>query len=137
MLKYFVSYNQLPFLTLIIITFLQTWGITISSTILQNQLKKKLPAEFVSRFPAGLEIAYAAIPQIRNLPEPLRTEVRVAFADSMSTIWKVMAGISALGVLSLVFLKEVEMKTHTDDSFGLDQDKEVDTEVVEAKSGEK
>lgn len=48
-----------------------------------------------------------------------------------------MAGISALGVLSLVFLKEVEMKTHTDDSFGLDQDKEVDTEVVEAKSGEK
>ena len=103
--------------------FAQTWGITISSTILQNELKKNLPAEFVSRFPQGLEIAYAAIPKIEGLPEPLRTEVRVAFATSMSMIWKTMIGISGLGILSLFLLKEVEMKAHTDESFGLSKDR--------------
>ncbi len=100
----------------------KTWGITISSTILQNELKKKLPEQFVSSFPQGLEIAYAASPHIETLPEPLRTEVRVAFATSMSMIWKTMVGISGLGIISLFLLKEVEMKGHTDESFGLSND---------------
>ena len=47
--------------------FAQTWGITITSTILQNELKKKLPEAFLSQFPQGLEIAYAAIPIIKDL----------------------------------------------------------------------
>ncbi|THH00030.1 hypothetical protein EW026_g2414 [Hermanssonia centrifuga] len=100
--------------------FAQTWGITISSTILQNELKKKLPAGFVSQFPQGLEIAYAAIPVIHNLEEPLRTEVRVAFANSMSVVWKTMAGIAGLGLLSVLLLKEVPLKTSTDTKFALD-----------------
>ncbi|KIP05339.1 hypothetical protein PHLGIDRAFT_25152 [Phlebiopsis gigantea 11061_1 CR5-6] len=100
--------------------FAQTWGITISATILQNELKNKLPAAFVAQFPGGVEIAYAAIPVIRDLPEPLRTQVRVAFADSMSTIWKVMTGICALGLLSVFILKEIPMPTHKDDKYGLD-----------------
>ncbi|KAJ3487811.1 hypothetical protein NLI96_g3281 [Meripilus lineatus] len=114
-------------------SFAQTWGITISSTILQNELNKTLPPEFISQFPAGLELAYAAIPQIRTLPEPLRTEVRVAFADSMSLVWKVMVGISGLGVLSLLLLKEVEMNSHMDDSYGLEREKQGDVEVAEVK----
>ncbi|TCD69560.1 hypothetical protein EIP91_007184 [Steccherinum ochraceum] len=100
-------------------SFAQTWGITISSTVLQNELKKKLPEQFVNQFPQGLEIAYAAIPVIKNLEEPLRTEVRVAFAQSMSIIWKTMIGISGLGLLSLLFLKEIKMVTHTDATYGL------------------
>lgn len=99
--------------------FAQTWGITISATILQNELKKKLPEAFLAQFPQGTEIAYAAIPQIGNLPEPLRSEVRAAFASSMAVIWKTMIGIAGLGVLTLFGLKEVEMKMFTDDAFGL------------------
>lgn len=94
-------------------------------------MKRNLPEEFASRFPDGLEIAYAAIPQIGSLPEPLRTEVRVAFATSMSTIWKTMVGISGLGILSLFLLKEVEMKAHTDDSFGLSNDASSGSSVEE------
>ncbi|KAJ7809521.1 hypothetical protein B0H14DRAFT_2607976 [Mycena olivaceomarginata] len=41
--------------------FSQTWGITISSTILQNSLKN-LPSVFVAQFPPGFEIVDAAIP---------------------------------------------------------------------------
>ncbi|OCH84114.1 Mfs1.1 protein [Obba rivulosa] len=99
--------------------FAQTWGITISATILQNELKKKLPEAFLAQFPQGTEIAYAAIPQIGNLPEPLRSEVRDAFAKSMAVIWKTMIGIAGLGFLTLFGLKEVEMKMFTDDAFGL------------------
>ncbi len=99
--------------------FAQTWGITISSTILQNELKRKLPADFVNQFPQGLEIAYAAIPVIRNLEEPLRSEVRQAFSLSMAVIWKTMIGISGLGIITLFFLKEVPMNMHTDENFGL------------------
>jgi hypothetical protein len=41
----------------------------------QNKLEKKLPADFVAQFPPGFEIAYAAIPAIRLLEEPLRKQV--------------------------------------------------------------
>ncbi|TCD64404.1 hypothetical protein EIP91_004120 [Steccherinum ochraceum] len=38
-------------------SFAQTWGITLSATILQNRLAHTLPASFVSLFPDGAEIA--------------------------------------------------------------------------------
>lgn len=40
-----------------------------------------------------------------------------------------MIGISGLGILSLFLLKEVEMRGHTDDSFGLA--KNVESESTE------
>ncbi|THH32210.1 hypothetical protein EUX98_g1991 [Antrodiella citrinella] len=101
-------------------TFANTWGITISSTILQNELKKKLPAEFVALFPEGQEIAYAAIPKIRQLAEPLRSEVQGAFADSLAVVWQVMIGICGLGVLSLLLMKDIPMGMAIDDTYGLD-----------------
>ncbi|KAH9951827.1 iron permease [Amylocystis lapponica] len=108
---------------------LPTWGITIASTILQNQLKNQLPVAFTSQFPEGSEIAYAAIPQISALHEPLRTEVRAAFAASMTR----------LGFLTLFLLREVQMHKHTDESFGLhvdlvqDDDERSITDVIEKK----
>lgn len=99
----------------------QTWGVTISATILQNELKRNLPAAFVQDFPSGVEIAYAVIPQIPSLEEPLRSEVRAAFAQSMATIWKVLAGLSGAGFLASFLLREVPMQTYTDEKFGLQQ----------------
>ncbi|TCD71947.1 hypothetical protein EIP91_000079 [Steccherinum ochraceum] len=102
-------------------SFAQTWGITIASTILQNELKTKLPEDFTSLFPQGLEIAYAAIPVIGTLEEPLRTEVRVAFAQSLSIIWKTMIGFSGLGFISVLFMKEIKLVSHVDKRFALEQ----------------
>ncbi|KAH9847848.1 MFS multidrug transporter [Lenzites betulinus] len=101
-------------------TFAQTWGVTISATILQNELKRNLPPAFAQQFPAGVEIAYAAIPGIPALPEPLRGEVRAAFAASMATIWKVLAGLSGAGFLATFLLREVPMQTYTDEKYGLE-----------------
>jgi hypothetical protein len=97
----------------------QTWGITLSSTILQNELKRNLPPGFVAQFPNGAEIAYAAIPKIHGLKEPLRSEIRQAFSKSMSTVWLMMVGFSGLGVLTLLLLREVPLNRYTDETYGL------------------
>ncbi|KAI9000562.1 iron permease [Trametes punicea] len=123
-------------------TFAQTWGITISASILQNELKKHLPADFAARFPDGVEIAYAAIPLIPSLPEPLGTEVRVAFATSMSTVWKVMTGLAGAGFLTTFLLKEIPMHTYTDSRYGLEEQAgaasaSTSEDKVDAAGGEK
>ncbi|CDO75123.1 hypothetical protein BN946_scf185010.g48 [Trametes cinnabarina] len=105
-------------------TFAQTWGVTIGATVLQNELKRRLPTTFLQQFPDGVEIAYAVIPLIPELQEPLRTEVRVAFAESISTIWKVLTGISVAGCLTTLLLREIPMQTYTDDKFGLERQQE-------------
>jgi hypothetical protein len=85
----------------------------------QNSLKKNLPPAFVAQFPPGFEIAYAAIPVIRQLDPPLRNEVRAAFADSMAVIWQTMIGIAGLGLLLSLLMKEVPMGTTVDKTYTL------------------
>ncbi|KAJ7254595.1 iron permease [Mycena rebaudengoi] len=104
-----------------------TWGITISSTVLQNTLQKQLPADFVAQFPPGFEIANVAIPRIHQLPEPLCSEVQDAFADSMGVIWQTMIGFAGLGLLLSFVMREVQMTNAIDENFGL---------VVEEKVGD-
>ncbi|KAG8973831.1 hypothetical protein FRB93_001660, partial [Tulasnella sp. JGI-2019a] len=71
--------------------FAQTFGVTIGSTILQNELKKKLPPAFLETVSSrGAEIAYAVIPVVGSLQEPLQSQVRDAFAQSVQVIWRVM-----------------------------------------------
>ncbi|KAM5536101.1 hypothetical protein V8D89_010200 [Ganoderma adspersum] len=101
--------------------FAQTWGITIGSAILQNRLVSTLPTQFTALFPAGVQIAYAAIPVIRTLPEPLRGQVRTAFAESLKVVWQTMIGLCGLGLLSVAMMREVPMQKMTDERYGLDE----------------
>ncbi|KAG8927324.1 hypothetical protein FRC01_007659 [Tulasnella sp. 417] len=107
--------------------FAQTWGVTIGATMLQNELKKKLPRAFLeglsSSAEKGVEIAYAAIPAIRSLEEPMKTEVKQAFAGSLRVIWLVMAGISAAGILLVLGMKELKMHEVTDKDWGMKEEK--------------
>lgn len=109
---------------------MQTWGITISSTILQNGLKQRLPEDFVNAFPAGIEIAYAAIPLIPALQEPLKGQVREAFASSLSMVWKVMAGIAVAGFLCNFALQELPMSASLDEKYGLRESQNTETLVT-------
>ncbi|KAJ7658380.1 iron permease [Mycena polygramma] len=93
---------------------LQTWGITI-----RNQLQTKLPTAFTAQLPPGVEIAYAAIPAIKELDAPLRKEVEKAFAKSMAVIWQTMLGISVLGFFLIMLMKEVPMGTTVDENYAL------------------
>jgi hypothetical protein len=87
----------------------QVWGITIGGTVLQNQLLKRLPAGVLSQIPGSEAVAYQLIPVIKTLAEPLRSDVRQAFADSLQDVWKVMAGIAGVGLLASLLMKRLPL----------------------------
>ncbi|KAJ6544431.1 MFS multidrug transporter [Mycena capillaripes] len=92
---------------------------SFTRALFQNMLQAKLPPAFAAQFPAGFEIAYAAIPAIKELDDPLREEVQRAFAESMAVIWQTMIGISVLGFLSSMLMEEVAMGTTVDENYAL------------------
>lgn len=95
----------------------------IGATILQNQLVKRLPIAFTSAFPQGAEIAYASITILDSLPQPLQSEVRVAFADALRVIWEVMIGVSGAGLGVSLMMKHVELHKNTDQAWDLDEER--------------
>jgi hypothetical protein len=56
---------------------------------------------------------------IRTLEEPLKTQVRAAFADSMAVIWQTMIAFAGLGLLFSFLMKEVPMDTTVDEKYTL------------------
>jgi MFS family permease len=109
-------------------------GITVGSTVLTNELGKKLPAEFLKQVPGGVAGAYSAIPLIAHLPEPLRTQVRTAFADSIRAIWLVMIPFGGVGLIAALGMKALKLETETDEKWGIAQKKHEDEEDY-AKAG--
>lgn len=62
----------------------------------------------------SVDLAYALIPLIRTLPEPTKHEVEVAFAGSIAVIWKVMAGILGLGLVSSFLMAGLPLQSVVD-----------------------
>ncbi|KAF9062261.1 iron permease [Rhodocollybia butyracea] len=96
------------------------WGVTIGGTVLQNQLTTRLPPTFLAEFPGGTQIAFEVIPSIRDLPQPLKDEVRHAFAISLQVLWNVLAGISGLGLLFSLVMEHLPLHTSVDSHWGRD-----------------
>lgn len=99
----------------------QTWGVTIGSTVLQNTLRTRLPPAFEQQFPQGVTIAYAIIPLIRELPQPLQAEVRAAFAKGLSELWRIHIGISGAGFLISLLMKGLPLHTQVDEQWELEK----------------
>lgn len=95
------------------------WGVTVGGTILQNQLTKKLPAEFIDQFPSGTSVAYSIIPVIPTLEEPFRTTVRVAFAESLRSYWEVLIAVGAAGLAASLLMKALPLHSSLDEDWGL------------------
>ncbi len=57
---------------------------------------------------------------IHTLPEPLKHQVQVAFANGVSKIGLVMIAIGALGLISSLFMKALPLHTEVDDKWGLE-----------------
>ncbi|GAA6026165.1 hypothetical protein JCM11491_006596 [Sporobolomyces phaffii] len=99
----------------------QVFGISIGSSILQNRLNATLPRELLAKLGGGGEIAFAAIPVIKTLPEPLRSQVREAFADSTKTIWQVMIGVAGVAFVFALTLKNIPLSRERDERWGLEE----------------
>lgn len=91
----------------------------MGATVLQNQLVKRLPADFTASFPEGAAIAYASVAILDTLAQPLQGEVRVAFADSLRVIWQVMIGVAGVGLLASCMMKHVDLRVTTDQDWDL------------------
>ncbi|KAF8800200.1 MFS general substrate transporter [Phlegmacium glaucopus] len=106
-------------------SFAGVWGVTLGGAILQNELKQLLPTEFTSQFPQGIEIIYSAIPQIPSLQEPLKTQVQEAFVQSLQLIWKVLAGLCGLGLLSTFLMEGLPLHSVTDEAWVMQKKEKV------------
>ncbi|KAF8443970.1 major facilitator superfamily domain-containing protein [Boletus edulis BED1] len=97
--------------------FAAVWGITIGTTVLQNELAKRLPASFVQSVPQGTAIMYALIPELSTFPPQTLAEVRVAFADSLAVLWRVLAGVCGGGFLVSLLMKGVPLHNNVDEDW--------------------
>ena len=101
----------------------QVWGVTIGATILQNKLTELLPPLFLDDFPKGAMIAYALIPQVPTVPQPLRKAVQDAFADSLRILWYVLIGITGVGFLSSLLMEGLPLHTKLDRDWAMPEGK--------------
>ncbi|KAM0745895.1 iron permease [Meredithblackwellia eburnea MCA 4105] len=96
-----------------------TWGVSIGITVLQDQLRRRLPAAFLKDLGRTTGIVYAAVPSIPHLPEPVRTEVKKAYAGALSTLWLVMTGLAGIGLIAALFLQDIGLADEVDSDWGL------------------
>lgn len=89
--------------------------------MLQNELTKKLPAEFIQQFPAGTQVAYSIIPIVKGLPAPLKQEVQNAFAESLKPYWQILIGVSGIGFVSCFAMKGLPLHNNLDEDWGLQE----------------
>ena len=87
---------------------------TIGAAVLQNELSHRVPAAFLENFPQGAAIAYAVIPQVPSLPEPLKRGVQDAFAATLRVVWRVFIGIAAAGFVCSLFMEGLPLHSALD-----------------------
>jgi hypothetical protein len=97
---------------------IQIWGITAGGAIIQNELKNRLPASFLTQFPQGVEIAFETIPIIPSLNQPLKDDVRNTFGIALKVVWQVVLGISIAGMLCNIGVKQLKLHTEIDEDWG-------------------
>ena len=99
---------------------IQIWGVTAGGSILQNELKNKLPASFLTQFPQGTERAFETISIIPSLKQQLRDKVQNMFGIALKVVlvWQVVLGISIAGMLFNIGIKQLELHTNMDEDWG-------------------
>lgn len=55
--------------------------------------------------------------------EPLKSQVRAAFADSIGDIWLVMVGVAGLGLIAAPFIKSLPLVNQVDENWGLREER--------------
>ncbi|EMD32296.1 hypothetical protein CERSUDRAFT_119013 [Gelatoporia subvermispora B] len=104
----------------------QVWGVALGGTILQNGLENKLPTSFTSVFNTDAGVAYSIIPQIPHLQQPLKDQVRAAFAQSLAGNWIMLLALSGLGLASTLMMKALPLHTDRDERWAMEGDKAPD-----------
>jgi hypothetical protein len=94
--------------------------VTICGSVLQNSLQHDLPADFLRLFPSAHDLAYGAVTEVANLAQPLKQEVKSAFAHSLRRVWITLLALSCLGLISSFPMKALPLHTDLDGRWGVD-----------------
>jgi hypothetical protein len=92
--------------------------VTAGGAIIQNELKKKLPASFLTKFPQGVEIAFETIPAIPSLEQPLKDAVRNTFGIALKVVFQLVLGVAIAGLLCSIGMKQLQLHTKIDEDWG-------------------
>lgn len=95
------------------------WGVSIGSAILTNRLHANLPTGVAG---GRGDVIYALIPAIHDMQEPLRTQVREAFGESLRPVWWCFTALIALGAVVSLAMKDVPMHEKVDQRWALEDD---------------
>jgi hypothetical protein len=74
----------------------------------------------LATIPQGEDYAYNLIPQIPTLEPTLQYEVRLAFADSLQVVWRVLLAFSGVGMVSMALMKGIPLSTTTSRERGIE-----------------
>ncbi|KAJ7463436.1 major facilitator superfamily domain-containing protein [Mycena galericulata] len=107
-------------------TLAQIWGITVGGAVLQNILQRRAPGSLPCTV-SSTNLAYSIIHCVPALPEPLKDQVRAAFADGLQTIWRIMIGVSGAGLLSSLLMKPFPLHTTKDENWALEEKEKLDS----------
>ncbi|THU94393.1 MFS general substrate transporter [Dendrothele bispora CBS 962.96] len=97
------------------------WGITVGGTILQNELRRKLPSTFLAQSSEGISAILQVIPTIKDLDTPIRNSVENAFADSLSVVWQFCIGVSSIGLITCLMMKHYNLHPTTDEKWAMEE----------------
>jgi hypothetical protein len=103
---------------------------------LQNGLKSRLRLDFLAQFPSGTDISYAVIPIVKTLPEPLQSQVKAAFAGSISNIWLWVVGLGGAGIIATLPMQQMALTSSLDDAWGLEYEKSFGSPEGHMEKGE-
>lgn len=91
----------------------------------------------MSSFSPKKELPSIDLPLVRIIrSEPLRTEVRTAFASSLRVIWQVVLGLAGVALFISIFMEQIALTREVDQDWGLHEkvvkrDQEAQVEELE------
>ena len=89
------------------------WGVTLGGAILQNELKKKLPAALLATVGGSEEIALAVIEAVPSLSDDLKATTHAAYADALRIMWICLTAIAVGGLLTSGLMKYFPLHTES------------------------
>ena len=70
---------------------------------------------------------YALIPELSALPQETLSEVQVAFAGSLAVLWRVLAAIGGVGLVTSLIMKGLPLQNTLDADWTLKIEKEFES----------
>lgn len=108
------------------------WGVTIPSTIFNNQFNANIDlitdANVRHTLGSGQAYSYASSGYVHGLEPGTRDEVIEVYVKAFRTVWLAAIAFAGLGFLLPFVMKHVELRTELETEYGLDKKGKEDEE---------